>query len=338
MNELQRADFEDCFDDQPGPADPTLDLIRASRARRARTHRRVAGVVVTLAVAAVVLFAMPRWDGGPQLAVPAGAPDLVQPKWPGCAAAGAFTESIVAGPPPHTGTVPADFTAVQVRRCTYDHRQAANGDQVLMHVEQEAPVTPELLAYLAQPSVTPGKHVSCELSGVILPWLVLVDREGRYMAPVFPTDECAKPLQFNVAGGPPYNTLDYRDVSADQFRVVESAAAQQAGCSMKHKNMLFESSVRPSKTIDPDLFGGAPVRRCDYVADPDGSEGGTFVSGGPLTAPELATLLEEAVAAAPTGSKADCTTRATRFTVVSTDTDRPTLYVETDGCRRILED
>lgn len=152
---LDRADFADCFTDQPAPVPPEADLDRAQRALRARHQRILAGAILTSAIVATLLLAGPWPHGRPQLASPAAPTGQVSPSWSGCAVAGAFDQSWVVGPPPQTRPVPADFQAVEVRRCTQDNRRADNGDEVLVHVEQAAPATPALLAYLALPSLDP---------------------------------------------------------------------------------------------------------------------------------------------------------------------------------------
>lgn len=335
--DLRRADFEPCFDDQPAPADPYVDLERGRGARRARTQRRVAAAVATLTLVAAVLVAAPRWGGPPQQAVPAAPPDLVQQSWPGCAAAGAFDQEMVSGPPPQAGAVPTDFRAVEVRRCVQDSRRSDKGDQVLVNLEQRAPATAAFLAYLAQPSVTPtDPSLACPAIGIIRPWLVLVDGDGRYVAPALPTDECGLPLQYNEVGGAPDNLLKFRDVSVDQERVLESAAAQQAGCSMEAKNMLFFDAGQSPQDVDRGLLGGAAFRRCDYRINRDTPDSGTFVAGGALSAAELTDLLARAKTVAASG-QARCAKAANQFTVVHGTDDQHTLYVETDGCHRVLQ-
>lgn len=161
---------------------------------------------------------------------------------------------------------------------------------------------------------------------------MLLDRDGRFVAPAIPTDGCNHPLGSSKPGGTPYNTLAYRDVTVTEVRVTRSAAARKAGCPMDSTNVAYEPAEH-FQAFDLATLGTSGLHRCDYTADPVSPEAGTFTAGEPLTAADLKALVEQAIAK----EHDRCAKTATRFTVV-TGVNNRALYLETNGCHHIYLD
>jgi len=124
-----------------------------------------------------------------------------------------------------------------------------------------------------------------------------------------------------------------------------SSAAAAVGCSQSWSDMIHVNSTLPGgrrlAASGGDPFPvAAPVRACEYEVGP--TEFGQQKPGGEFTAGRVVTgadrrHLGELLGGAPAAD--GCTVEATRFAVLTTPgrTD-PVVYVELDGCRRLLID
>ncbi|HEY5821338.1 MAG TPA: hypothetical protein VIT20_05150 [Propionibacteriaceae bacterium] len=272
-------------------------------------------------------------------------PAEMQQPWPGCEATGAFQETDSFAGPPGQGSIPNAFQATTAVLCQTDDRTNADDELVLVGLERRATDITSLLTYLAQPSrvSTRPDDLVCQTMAVSLPWLFLLDAQGRWVTPALPTDECNFPLGTFDADGPTYGRLAYHDAVVTQLRVTESAEARAAGCAMQWKNMVqVETSdgAVTGETIRTDPFGGSEVGVCLYDV-PDEEASADSPTGEFRAGRKLDQEMSKDVVAALIGSKAapaDCSKRASGFAVLRSSRGEPTVYVELDGCQRILTD
>lgn len=277
------------------------------------------------------------------LALPAAPPTPapVHPVWPGCAALGAFADPGVG--PVDVGGVPSGFSATTVVLCEESERQDARGDTIEVGLERTSTGVGPLLTYLAQPSERPSDG-ACTADAWLAPWLFLVDGGGRYVAPAIPVDGCGKPLGwYEDRDRLAWQTIAYTDRVVLEGEVRETAEARRAGCAMGWKDMVdayaTSSHVRPGR-LPRDPFAGRRLKSCVYAV-PTADRGtdtpaGEFVRGSDL-ADEQRRALVSLLLAAPEVSQ-PCTTPNVRFATVAPADGGPSLYVELDGCRRVVSD
>jgi hypothetical protein len=241
------------------------------------------------------------------------------------------------------GSVPTGFRPTLAVRCVDQEAGRPDGSVAWMTVEQRASNRLQpLLDALALPSQHPGKfeQVTCTADAWLPPWLFLMDAEGRWIYPEIPRNVCEKPRpEFSAA----YAALSFTVRTKEVIRTVRTAAAAKAGCEQQATDMVgfatrFEHPVRAAPTTDP-FTGKRPLRLCRYHVSASDRRSekaqGDFVAGGLLPASQaeavVRALLSSAVAVA------GCNRRAETFALLwRSDQKSPQVYVELDGCRRVL--
>ena len=234
----------------------------------------------------------------------------------------------------------ATFVPVSVVLCDQQPQRRPDGGEDLVGTERSSTDVDALVSALRLPDQVPPADM-CRMQAVLLPWFALRDEAGRWTRVSAPRDVCAQP-RAEVLGA--LGALRLDTVSTWAIRELESAAAVKAGCSQSWADMVWVETSRGLRSraapMPPDLFNGATtLRLCAYdvPAAERGTDkpGGSFVYGDLLQGPEQAVVAAELGRAGPAAG--DCAAPATRFALLRTADDAgPTIYVELDGCRRIL--
>ena len=300
-----------------------------------------------VATAAVLASCAPVTGGvavGPGVAAgpsrSAGAP-AVHPEWRSCDVA-APPEKVVPDSGGDAFALPrldgaGGFVPVAAVICAVVPEKRADGGTDLVAIEERATDVGALVEALRLPDqrATDGM---CDLSLVLPPWLALVDAGGRWIRPGVPFDACGKPrIEVRQAT----EALAMKRVSTRGLREIESAGAAATGCGQGWADMVWVMTQDGSVTPGPirELRVWADKLRVCVFAVPEaqkrsGKPAGDFVSGGSL-APARRDAVERALLAA--GPAVPCDTPAGRFALVSRpDHMHGEIYVELDGCRRIL--
>ncbi|RIV40073.1 hypothetical protein [Micromonospora radicis] len=226
-----------------------------------------------------------------------------------------------------------DFRPSAAVVCRAEPQRRPGGGTDLVAMEERAADVAALVAALRLPDrPTVG---NCTLELPFVPWLALLDAQGRWVRPGVPTDDCGKPrIEFRTA----YEQLSTERVATRVLRELESDAAAASGCSQDWADMVWatgEFGGGQGTVPDPLAPGSAAVRVCVYqvpVPERGGDKpAGEFESGRTLSAAQWTEVGRELVATAPAAS---CDTPAGRFAVLHLPTGQ--VYVEADGCRRIL--
>jgi hypothetical protein len=218
------------------------------------------------------------------------------------------------------------FTAVAAVTCLTGPADVAGGGTDLVATEQRAEQVDALVTALRLPD-EPHTADFCTADGIVLPWLVLLDAQERWVRPGIPMDECGKPrTEVRTA----LDAVVWHTVSSRKVGELTSAQAAAAGCEQNWADMAaIVTSGPPVPPLD------AHLRLCVYTVAPEeqgsGKPRGDFASGGPLSAQRWARIRPLLTAA---GVPA-CDLNASRFALLIPDGLEP-LYVEMDGCRRIL--
>ena len=181
--------------------------------------RRRRAVLATTTLAAAVLAAAGGLAGCARTldAAAPPTPAEVHPRWPGCAATGAFDDDRHdSGGRPGRGSVPDGFRPVAAVVCALDRRTDGGGEVVRSERELRADDIAALLTYLARPSQVSSdpQDLVCPAMGVTPLWLFLVDAHGRWITPAAPTDPCGFALDTFREPGPAYEQLDFHVVVA----------------------------------------------------------------------------------------------------------------------------
>jgi hypothetical protein len=229
-----------------------------------------------------------------------------------------------------------DFAAVAAVLCGNHPARRPDGGDDLVASERRATDVAALVAALRLPD-EPPTNGACTLDLPAVPWLVLLDARGRWVRPGVPQDACGKP---RVEVRRAVEELRLIPVSSRPIREIESAGAAAAGCSERWADMIWVETTMGrrewSAVAGPLLGGASPVRLCAYRVPASeqrsGKPGGEFAYGGPLTADRWAAVERGVLAAAPA---APCAEPASRFALLRAETGGE-VYVEQDGCRRIL--
>ncbi|MEV7629612.1 hypothetical protein [Actinoplanes sp. NPDC089786] len=85
------------------------------------------------------------------------------------------------------------FRPVSARVCTIGSQKRANGGYDRVAIEQSVTDLSTLLPALRLPDEKPTDGRLCTLEGHEVPWMVLLDEQGRYVRPGVPVDACRKP-------------------------------------------------------------------------------------------------------------------------------------------------
>ena len=184
----------------------------------------------------------------------------------------------------------------------------------------------------------PATDGACTADLPFVPWLALLDDRGRWVRPGVPRDACGKP-RIEVRNA--IDRLRLTPVSSRPIRQIESAEAVAAGCSQTWADMVWVETTMGggewSDTVGP-LFPDSPrVRLCVYRVPASerrtGKPAGEFAYGGLLPGARW-TAIARAVRTA--GPALACTAPAGRFGLLRAPNGGGEVYVELDGCRRIM--
>ena len=269
-----------------------------------------------------------------------GAP-VVRPEWRSCDEAAPPEKS----PPESTADAFAlprldaadGFVAVAAVICAVVPEERADGGTDMVAIEERGTDIAALVDALRLPDAR-STDGTCDLSLVLPPWLALVDAGGRWVRPGVPFDTCGKP---RIEVRDAVEALTLTRVSTRSLREIESAGAAATGCGQGWADMVWvmtqDGSVTPGP-IDELRVWADRLRVCVFAVPEEqkrsGKPAGDFVSGGMLT-PERRDAVERALLAA--GPAVPCDTPAGRFALVSRpDHTHGEIYVELDGCRRVL--
>jgi hypothetical protein len=250
--------------------------------------------------------------------------------WP----VGSTTDSLTLAP------LARAFDPKSVVECSERVETRADGGQELVATEQQGTETAALTAALRLPDA-PATSGSCGLVLYTVPWFAVLDSHRRWVRPGVPADACRDPRGEVLEA---LRGLKLRTVSTVAVRLVESGAAVRSGCGEGWSDMVeVETSAGGDGTVvatRADPFAGVSQLRVCLFAVPTGQLGGikpagTFTRGGMVSGAsrrKLGSLLATLPAAAP------CAKEATRFAVLTRTNigQDPTVYVELDGCHRVL--
>ncbi|WP_250033746.1 hypothetical protein [Paractinoplanes maris] len=280
---------------------------------------------------------------------PSGAPQI-HPRWRACAGEPSMRpqdEGNNAAPLPQFA---GSFHPVAAVRCREDTQRRPDGGTDSIAVEDRADNVAALLAALRLPDapppsppspepptgdVPPDPDLICTADGYFPPRLVLLDGQGRWVRPRIPLDTCGKPLAAATAA---LDKLHWTRVTTRVVGEVESAEAAASGCDQVQTDMVWFTGVYPPTwqgDLVPPAGDAASVRLCVYQVKASGRDSekpqGDFVSGGMLPAGRWAAVRR---AVQISGEATPCTTPANRFARL--ETPRGDIYVELDGCRRLV--
>lgn len=227
------------------------------------------------------------------------------------------------------------FQPISAVICRTGIQERTGGGTEMTAEEARADDLTALLTTLRLPDeVATAEACTMELPAV--PWLALLDSDGRWTRPGVPIDACRKPrTEFRNA----YEKLATTTVKSRVVRQIESDEAARSGCSQTWADMAW--AMGGIKDVQKNTLSllpeGTAVRRCvyDVPASERGSAkpAGDFRAGGPLPATSWTAIRAEIEVSAP--GVTTCSTPAGSFAVLHL-APGGTIYVEADGCRRVL--
>jgi len=233
----------------------------------------------------------------------------------------------------------ADFTPVAAMLCTvgFERRSDGGEDQVL--TESKATEINVLVAAYRLPDEQ-GTVEACDAVGVFPPDVAFVNAQGHWVRPRAPLNLCSQPRTEVLEAA---RTVPKTMVRKTVLREVVSAGAARTGCSQQWGDMVW--SVSQSSGATPVGPGSAPgvkddIRICVYEVPASemgsGKPAGSYVEGAVVTVTEFAPLR---VAIEATGPAEPCQAEAEKFAVVgNAERSSDLLYIELNGCRRIMHD
>ncbi|MEV6812881.1 hypothetical protein [Micromonospora sp. NPDC051296] len=226
------------------------------------------------------------------------------------------------------------FQPVAAVVCRVVPQRRPSGGEDLVAVEERADDVAALVVALRLPDERSTEGI-CTMELPFVPWLALLDAQGRWVRPGVPIDVCGKPRQeFRAA----YDRLPAERVTTRVLREIESDEAVASGCSQRWADMVWVTGqFGGDQGTTPGVLAAddADIRVCIYQV-PESEQGGgkpagDFRSGGELAAGRWTAVKRELTAAGPAAA---CRTPASRFAVLHLPTGF--VYVEADGCRRAL--
>ncbi len=218
-------------------------------------------------------------------------------------------------------------------RCTTKTERVRGRGEWSVRVEEHADgdIAP-LAAALRLPDEDSGGSCSAVATGV--PELYAADATGRALLVRWPIGVCGQPRAEVEAA---LARLTWRPAVRHRLKQVRTEAAIDSGCEERMKNMAAVEGFRPDRSgIGSPGSSAVPpvVRACTYTIDERGDTPvGQYVSGGTTTVAIWRAVIL-ALRSAPS-AQPGCTTEGRRFTVVDA-APYGSLYVELDGCRRVL--
>jgi hypothetical protein len=227
--------------------------------------------------------------------------------------------------PTEESSIPEDFTTAWVLRCRSEIRELPDkGKWTVLITERADTPAAELVAELRKPS-DPRTNNPCTLELVIAPPVLLVDRSGKAIRPVVPTDGCGKPRAEALAS---INGLTFRVLSETPVGLVQTPRSATTGCPDSYKDLIYlEPRAQPAPARQAFPVVTKDVRICVYQS---AGEVGKLISGRTIGDGVLVESLDKA------GPAAACPTAHTRFATVSPVDSSEGVVVELDGCHRML--
>ena len=283
---------------------------------------------------AIMLVAMlAGCAGGP---TPPSDPPTVQPSWTSCAV-DAPDQSGLERPSGAAQLPPLDdsFRPVAAVLCLSAPLRRSDGGTDLAATEKRADDVTALVAALRLPDERLSGG-ACTLEAYHLPFFALLDAQGRWVRPGAPSDQCGK-VRIEVRTA--LENLRLTPVSSRPVEELQSSEAAAAGCSRQWADMVWVTggwgASDQAAVVPPGFDGPVEVRLCAYrvpaAQQRTGKPAGDFVAGRHLSEEQWAAARREIEAAAPAGP---CTIPAGSFVVLHHPAGQ--LYVELDGCRRLL--
>ena len=209
------------------------------------------------------------------------------------------------------------------------------GDGKPTATERRADDVTALVAALRLPD-EPRSGGPCTLELYLMPWLALLDEQGRWTRVRAPVDACGK-VRAEVRDA--VQGLRLTPASTRPSPQIESSEAAAAGCTPQWADMVSVTAARVTAggpaVVPPGFDGPMQVRLCVYRVPAEqqrtGKPAGDFVSGRSLGDEQWAGVRREIESA---GAAAVCTTPANDFVVLHFGAGQ--IYAELDGCRRLL--
>lgn len=324
--------------DTLAPLRPDAARVRV-RARRNSRRRRVAlcaGLAVAVLAAGITVTRMTGTDRTQRgTAAPTGSTGAlgIQPHWESCAAARAgqyWATQDSGGLAMMQPRLDPGFRPVAAVVCRTEVRRRVTGGSDLVALEDRADDVARLVATLGLPSRVGTAGTACPATAITVPWIALLDANGRWVRPGIPHDECQAPRQeFRAA----FDALRMTPVATWVVREVQSDEAAAAGCDQQRLDLVWtvgRVGIGQGTPPRPVGTGDEQVRVCRYW-NLLGADLGDFDTGGVLTAEQWAAIRREL---GRTGPASTCTTKSSRFAELQLSTG--SVYVEADGCRRVL--
>lgn len=225
--------------------------------------------------------------------------------------------------------MPDDFVAAWVLRCREEVREVpGDGSWNVLVAERADTSAADLVDLLRGPSDSLADG-PCRTIGIIPPYFLLVDDEGRALLPALPTDGCGLPREEVLDL---VDTLPYRTISEERLSRTQSRTSAETGCPDSWKDTIAidadQAQPAPARELWP--VRTESLRVCVYGDITAGEiPTGELESGHVTQARPLRDALEDAGPALP------CATAHTRFAVLTTEPEGGWATVELDGCRRL---
>jgi hypothetical protein len=263
---------------------------------------------------------------------PSGEP-VVHPRWTSCAVDAG--EALAGAEGIALPRLDAGFTAAAAVVCDQIPERRDDGGEYLVAVESRTEDVARLVEALRLPD-QPRTDDTCSMDLPGVAWFALLDGQGRWVRPGLPMDVCGK-IRIEVRQA--VQQLRLTRVSSRVIQEIVSAEANAAGCSQGWANIVAMEAgdAQPGSGRDP-FPAGKRIRLCVYRVPPDQMDSnkpaGDFRHGG-LLSPTRQAAIEKAITSAPPA--VPCARPATTFALlVPADQKGDEIYVELDGCRRIL--
>lgn len=221
------------------------------------------------------------------------------------------------------GGIPADFVAAAVVRCRTEVRNASGEGVWVVRITERADLpVPKLVEMLRRPSDKPSSG-ACATIGYIVPYFLLVNEEGRTLAPAIPTEPCGAPRREVL------DTLDFLPYRTVTETPVAHTNSTSDGCYDRRKDVIATEPPKPAPATPVWSDASDSFSVCVYKVS---GEAGKLETEFSLSGEE-ATALKAALSAA--GLAEPCDRPHTRFATMRAPTGSDAL-VELDGCHRFL--
>jgi hypothetical protein len=224
------------------------------------------------------------------------------------------------------------FRPVAAVICRSDSQPHPGGGSDLVAIEERADDITALLAALRLPDQS-VHDCHGEFWAQYVPWLALLDAQGRWIQPGIPLAPCNAPrAEVRTA----IERMSTVRVSTRVLRRNDSDVAKAGGC---HDTEQYDRVFAVGASTGPVSLpaAGANMRVCRFLNRPaDGPSfhlDGTLQDGDQLTAEAWAAVRREIGAAGPA---APCDQASLRFAALREHSWDLPIAVEADGCHRIL--